>query len=99
MAQPIYLVWMSKYTPEWYKLSKDEQDALMAKVGEARNATGGEEVLTRISLWCSENWLAWGVEKYPDIEAVQKHSLLLYNLNWYQFVEASSYLGVEMPQA
>jgi hypothetical protein len=72
MAQEIYKVWMAKYTPEWYKLSKAEQDALMAKAEEALKSVGAEELLIRVSVWCSENWQFWGVEKFPSIEAVQQ---------------------------
>jgi hypothetical protein len=98
MAQEIYKVWMAKYTPEWYKLSKAEQDALMAKAEEALKSVGAEELLIRVSVWCSENWQFWGVEKFPSIEAVQQHSMILFNLNWGRYLESSSYLGVEMPQ-
>jgi hypothetical protein len=55
--------------------------------------------MTRMSVWSSEDWLAWGVEKYPDIEAVQKHAMSLFGMNWFQYVDSKTYLGVEMPQA
>jgi len=97
MAQPVYKVWMMKYTESWYKLSKEEQEKHDAKIAEALKSVGGEMVLMRVSLWCSENWLFWGVEKFPSIEAVQQHSELLFNLNHFQYVESTSYLGSEMP--
>ena len=97
MAQPIYKVWMGKYTESWYKLSKEEQEKHDAKIAEALKTVGGEMVMMRVSLWCSENWLFWGVEKFPSIEAVQQHSLLLFNLNHFHYIESTSYLGIEMP--
>jgi hypothetical protein len=50
-----------------------------------------------VSFWSSEEWLGWGVEKYPDIEAVQKHAETLYNLKWFEYIESNTYLGTEMP--
>ncbi len=74
MAQPIYKVFMMKYTESWYKLSKEEQDKLMAKAAEALKQVGGESLMMQVCFWCSENWLAWGVEKFPSLEAVQQHA-------------------------
>jgi len=54
--------------------------------------------MMRVSVWASEEWLAWGVEKYPNLEAVQQHTLRLYGMNHFQYIESTSYLGVEMPQ-
>jgi len=97
MAQPIYKVWLSKYKESWYKLTTDEQNRLMAQGEEALKQVGGEEIIMCASMWSSEKWLGWGVEKFPDIEAVQKHSEKLFSLNWFEYMDSVSYLGVEMP--
>jgi hypothetical protein len=99
MTQPVYKVWFSKYREAWYKLSTEEQDALGAKVEASLKQVGGEMVMLRYCVWASEEWLAWGVEKYPSIEAVQQHALNLYNLKWFMYVESQTYLGSEMPPA
>ncbi len=98
MAQPIYKVWMAKYTESWYKLSKEEQEKHEAKVAEALKKVGGEAVITCMSLWSSENWMMWGVEKFPSIEAVQQQTRLLFDLNHFHYIESTSYLGTEMPE-
>jgi hypothetical protein len=98
MAQEIYKVWFMKYKEPWYKLSKEEQDALMAKNMESAKQCGVELVMLRACGWASEEWLAWGVEKYPDLEAVQKHANNLFSLNWFEYIESKTYLGVEMPE-
>ena len=98
MAQPIYKVWFMKYKEPWYKLTTEEQNKLMAQNEESLKQDGGELIMTRMSVWSSEDWLAWGVEKYPDIEAVQKHAMSLFSLKWFQYVDSKTYLGVEMPQ-
>jgi len=97
MAQPIFKVWMGNFKDAYYKLSPEERDKLGAKVGQALKEAGGEAVVMCTSVWSSENWLIWGVEKFPDIESVQKHAQLLWNLEWFNYIESSSYLGIEMP--
>lgn len=97
MAQPVYKVYLVKFTPEWYKLTKEEQNAHGAKVAEALKSVGGERVVMCVSAWASENWLGWGVEKLPDMEAAQKYAQLLFDMNHFQYIEANSYLGIEMP--
>jgi hypothetical protein len=99
MAQPIYKVWFAKYKEPWYKLTTEEQNKLAAQDAESLKQVGGELIMMRMSVWSSEEWLAWGVEKYPDIEAVQKHAMNLFALNWFQYVDGKTYLGTEMPQA
>ena len=99
MTQPIYKVWFMKYKEPWYKLTTEEQNKLMAQNQESMKQVGGEFILMCASGWSSEEWIAWGVEKYPDIEAVQKHAMNLFGLNWFQYVDSKTYLGTEMPQA
>jgi hypothetical protein len=97
MAQPIYKVWFMKYTEAWYRLSPEEQNTLMAQVGASLQQVGAEVIMMRYSIWASEEWLGWGVEKYPNIEAVQQHAQNLYGLKWFMYVESQTSLGVEMP--
>jgi hypothetical protein len=67
----------------------------MAKVSEALEKVGGESVALCNSTWSSDEVMFFGVEKYPDIEAAQKHSELLFELNWLRYVDSKSVLGTE----
>lgn len=97
MSQPIYKVWFMKYKDAWYKLTPEEQKKLMEKEAENAKEVGLELVMICMSVWASEEWMAWGVEKYPSIEAVQKRAQGLFNLNWFEYVESQTCLGIEMP--
>lgn len=97
MAQPIYKVFMLNYKEPWYKLSQEEQDKLMAKNGEFLKGLGVELIIICTSVWSSEEYLGWGVEKYPNIEAVQKQAENLVKLNWFEYIDSKSYLGTEFP--
>ncbi len=96
MAQVIYKLYLFKPTEAWYQLSEDEKNAQMTKVTDALTQVGGKEVISCFSGWNSEQWLGWGVEQFPDIEAVQKHHSLLMALHWFRFVDSNSYLGTAM---
>ena len=95
MTQPIYKVYTGNMSEAWYRLSKEEQDSLLANVAEALDKVGGEIVVLCNSLWSGDGVMFFGVEKFPDIEAVQKHTELLSELNWLRYVNSKSILGTE----
>jgi hypothetical protein len=47
------------------------------------------------SVWASEQTQFWGVEEFPDIEAVQKLAQLQAELNWYRYVDSKTILGTK----
>jgi hypothetical protein len=95
MAGPIYQFWEGKPTEAWYQLSKEEQDMLSAKIQETLRQVGGRRVLNCFSRWASEDTVMWGVDEFPDIEAVQKLTRLQEELNWYRYVDARTLLGTK----
>lgn len=99
MAQTIYKVWFLKYKEPWYKLTTEEQNKLNEQNQESLKQVGCESIMMCMSVWASEEWLGWGVEKYPNIEAVQKHTENLFDMKWFEYIESKTYLGSEMPQA
>jgi hypothetical protein len=86
-----------KYKESWYKLSTAEQDKLMAQNVESLKQVGAESLAMCVCAWATEEWLGWGVEKYPDLEALQKHIMKLFSLNWFEYIDSKTYLGTEMP--
>jgi len=95
MADPVYKLWMMRPTEAWYQLSEEEQNRLLAKLQEALEKVGGKSVLMCASAWSSERWSLFGVEEFPDIEAVQKLSEIHNGLNWFRYHEAVSLLGIK----
>ena len=95
MAEPIYKVFMWKYKNAWYKLSQEEQAQMNARNSESLKEVGVESLIFCLSYWADEEWLGWGVEKYPDIEAVQKHADNLIAMNWFNYIESKTILGKE----
>jgi hypothetical protein len=99
MAQPIYKLYMFKPTEAWYQLSEKKKSAHIVQLSKALKKVGGKEIVACFSGWNSEQYLGWGVERFPDIESVQKHHALLVTLNWFRYFESNSFLGTEMPKS
>ncbi len=95
MTQPIYKLYLLKPSAAWHQLSEAEQQTLLGKVGAALDQVGGKTVVNCDSGWASEQWPFWGVEQYPDLDALQKHTQLLNELNWFQYSESMTVLGTE----
>ena len=96
MAQPIYQLWQAKFNEAWYQLSPEEQQDRFTKVQAALEQVGGKTVVLCNSDWSNEQWQAFGVEEFPDIEAVLKHRKLLNELDWGRYLNAISTLGTTM---
>jgi hypothetical protein len=93
MAGPVYKMFHARMTEAWFQLSKEEQDALFGKIGEALKKVGGKSMINCDSSWASEKWWFWGVEEYPGLEALQEHARLLAELNWMRYCQAETLLG------
>ena len=91
----IYKFFQVRFTEPWYQLSQEEQTSLMAKVDDALEKVGGKRIILCDSSWSSEQWPGFGIEEFPDAEAVQKHSELLNELNWLRYIESRTLLGTE----
>jgi hypothetical protein len=96
MAQPIYKLWQGRSTEAWHQLPEEEQQRLLGAVVEALSAVGGKELIICDAAWSNERWPYFGVEEYPDLEAVQRHDQMLTDLNWLRYMESRSTLGTEM---
>jgi hypothetical protein len=99
MATPTYKFWRSRPTEAWYQLSKDEQDKHTAQMEQALQKAGGKRIVACTPAWSTPQWLLCGVEVFPDVEAVQKHTELIYALDHFRYFESETMLGTEWPPA
>ncbi len=99
MAKPIYKIFMFKPTEAWYQLSEQKKNKVKAQLSQALKKVGGKEIVLCYSGWNTEQYMGWGVEQFPDIEAVQKHHALLEKLDWFRYAVSDSYLGTAIPKA
>jgi hypothetical protein len=96
---PGYKLFLGRPTEAWYQLSEEEQADLMDKVIGLVEQAGGKTVSVCDSGWSSEQWLGFGVEEFPDIEAVQKHTEGLDELDWFRYIETMTFLGSKMEES
>jgi hypothetical protein len=93
MAKPIFKLFIGKPTEAWYQLSEEERNSRLEKVNALLEQVGGKRVVLCDSSWTSEQWLIFGVEEFPDIEAVQSYSEALNKLSWFRYIESMTLLG------
>lgn len=92
MAGPIYKAFMFRYKEPWYQLAEEERNTLLGKIGV--ETVGGRHVVLCHSAWSNEQWIGFGIEEYPDVEAVQKYTEVLLAVDWYRYVDGVSLLGI-----
>jgi len=93
----VYKLWQSRYTQAWYQLPEDEQQRLLGQVMQALDKAGGREIVICDAAWANERWPFFGLEEFPDVDAVQRHEKLLGELRWDRYMHARTSLGTEMP--
>ena len=98
MAGPVYKTFYARWKEAWFQLSKEEQDSLFEKIQAAMKKVGGKSMLICDSSWSSEKWWFWGVEEYPNIEAVQEYANMLNEMGWLRYVDSETLLGTAVPQ-
>ena len=96
MAKTIYKLYMLKPTEAWYQLSSEEQASILQKSQESMDNAGGKIIVSADSSWSSEEFLFFGVEEYPDIEAEQKHVKFLNDMNLYRYTDSKVILGTKV---
>jgi hypothetical protein len=95
MPQPIYKLFVGRFSEAWYHLSQEEQNSLLAKLNEALEKVGGKRPILCDSSWCSDQWSFGGVEEFPNLEAVQQYTTALKELNWFRYCESTNVLGTK----
>ena len=95
MGKPIYELYLMKPKEAWYQLSEVERASVGAKDAESFQKVGAEFVVRCQSPWASQQWLAFGVAKYPDIEALQQHGQSQWQNEKFRYFEVVTVLGTE----
>lgn len=95
MAKPIYKLFMFRNTEAYYQASQNERDEFLGKLDEAFKRVGEKRIVACDSSWSSEEWPVFGVEVFPDIEAVQAYSQAMQELNMARYVVSTTILGTE----
>ena len=95
MATPIYRIYRGNLKEAWYQLSKKQQEALLAKVTRVLQEVGGKAVVRCQSDWSTEQAAFFGVEEFPNLEALLKLEETHRELNWHRYVDGETVVGTK----
>ncbi len=91
---PIYHLFIVRgYREAYYQLSQEEREQLWARVGESGRAAGAKVLVGCYSRWSNEVYPAWGVEEFPDLQAVQQSARTNEKNEHFRYIEAETYNG------
>lgn len=94
---PIYHLFIVRgYREAYYQLSPEARDQLWARVGESGRAAGAKVLVGCYSRWSNETYPAWGVEEFPNLQAVQQSARTNEKNQHFRYIEAETYKGVLM---
>jgi hypothetical protein len=101
MAQPIYKLWQGRWTEAWHALPPDEQQRLLGQTMKALETAGGKELVLCNAAWSNERWPFFGLEEFPDLDALERHTQLLLDHDWARYMESRTTIGtqLELPEA
>lgn len=77
----------------WLQLPESERNALWEQVSAAFEEAGAERTMSCDSSWSSEEYPGFFIEVFPDIEALQKYTARLNELNFFQYFDVLSVVG------
>lgn len=90
---PIIKVYFAKRTEAWSKLTEEKRNELEEKARKKFKEVGAKAIVRCPCYWSNEEWTSFGVEEYPNIEAVQEFAEFLLELEWPNYSESKTYLG------
>src|SRR5690242_1987560 len=99
MSEPIYKVFLFRNTEAYYQATEEQRNEFFSRLSAAFEKLGGKRIVTCDSYWSSDQWQVFGVEVFPNIEAVQEYSRIMNELNMPRYVESMSVLGTEFQEA
>jgi hypothetical protein len=93
---PVYKLWQGRFTEAWHQLPQEEQQRRIGLVEQALTAAGGKELVICSAAWSNERWPFFGVEEFPDMDAVHRHTQLLAELTWGRYMDSRTTLGTQL---
>lgn len=97
MTQVYKLVVANGQSTGWLALSQQERDALWAKADKMFNEVGGQRVMNCDSSWSSEEHPAFFIEIFPSVEALQKYTQFLNEIQMLRHFNTLTIVGTPVP--
>jgi hypothetical protein len=95
VAGPVYKLWMVELKNSWHRLTPEQREAHLDKVRAALEEVGAKNIVTVKSAWTDEQWQYFGLETFPDVEAVQQFVERLQEMGHYRYFRTKGLMGSE----
>jgi hypothetical protein len=89
----VYRVYLAHQTSYARQMPSDETEKRFGLAADAFKSAGGTVMLNAYMRWNFEGYEYFGIERYPDLEAVIGYTQLLSSNGWYDLMASRSYLG------
>jgi hypothetical protein len=96
MSKPIFKLYLMKLGIEAVTLPAEKQQSLLGKGEEILAQVGGKTLISG-EIWSDEKYQYFGIEQYPNWQALREHDRCLREINWFQYLESETFLGVDDP--
>jgi hypothetical protein len=92
---PIYKAWIGRFNKQAFTLEDrtEEEKEKLAAVRAYSKEVDIVQHLSLVSVQFNELWTAWGLERFPNHEALEKDALLKWDADWWRHLKARAYLG------
>ena len=96
MDTPLYKVYLLRRLPSYYQAQPEDINALRSAMALHQRELGVRDLFNGGTAWSNERYEFFGVEFYPNLNAVQEYTRRLMELKFYQYFDTESYLGIPM---
>jgi hypothetical protein len=93
--QPIIKMYLGRHTPDWDALTAEEQDMLSMEAHAALDMCGGRWTLDCSVIQPEDGWQWFGIEIFPNQQALVQYHDALAALGWYRYVVELNVFGIE----
>jgi hypothetical protein len=94
MDTPVFKLYLAKPNLETMLMPQERIMEFLQKNETIKTSLGVRNLLTG-SVWSDERYTIFGVELFPNWQAIRDHHRRLNELNWFQSLQSEVYLGVD----
>lgn len=91
-TEGITQIWLANPLPAFYDAT-DAEKAEAMKTFEIQRSLGVHALVNVRTRYIDERWDSWGVELYPNMEALLEKARAQEKANWWKFLQARTFLG------
>lgn len=96
MDTPVFKLWLAKPRLEAFLLPQERFNEFGQKHAQAQKDLGVRNLISG-TVWSDERYTGFGVEWFPNWQAVREYHRCLDELHWFQYLQSEIFLGVEVP--